>query len=292
MREPTVLELHGRFVLGRGVRFEEDHVGVLLQKGVDPTGSLLLGPALHDDQRTVGGLLRRSLHPHALQTLLQRAGVLCEQGLRSGRTRKFSVEGPEFPFGFGDAALRLANVHRRGLHLLRVERNLLAGLGHDDEPHHGIGAADLRNRIALRPLGQLLVEGVALGEEIAQDNAPGGEFPRRLHVERPPGTQLLGRFFQPPDLGVERRGLAVHGGVMRIGLLARSERRGGSVAALPGAEVLQELRGLRKALDVQQQLAVLLGGFPTRGGDVHQPEAAQLLDEILTLRRKEHKVVF
>ena len=87
-------------------------------------------------------------------------------------------------------------------------------------------------------------------------------------------------------------GLAVRGGVMRIGLLARSERRGGSVAALPGAEVLQELRGLRKALDVQQQLAVLLGGFPTRGGDVHQPEAAQLLDEILTLRRKEHKVVF
>ena len=79
---------------------------------------------------------------------------------------------------------------------------------------------------------------------------------------------------------------------MRIGLLARSERRGGSVAALPGADVLQELRGLRKALDVQQQLAVLLGGFPTRGGDVHQPEAAQLLDEILTLRRKEHKVVF
>ena len=46
------------------------------------------------------------------------------------------------------------------------------------------------------------------------------------------------------------------------------------------------------ALDVEQQLAVLLGGFPTRGGDVHQPEAAQLLDEILTLRRKEHKVYF
>ena len=109
----------------------------------------------------------------------------------------------------------------------------------------------------------------------------------------PHGTQLLGRFFQPPDLGVERRGLAVRGGVMRIGLLARSERRGGSVAALPGAErssgTPRPSRGSRSSSSSWRSL---LGGFPTRGGDVHQPEAAQLLDEILALRRKEHKVVF
>ena len=216
----------------------------------------------------------------------------CEQRLRSGHARKFGVEVPEFLFGFGDAAFRLADVHRRSLHLLRVERNLLAGLGHDDEPHRRIGTADLGDRIALRPLGKLFVEGVALGEEITEHDALCGEFPRRLHIERPPGTQLLGRFFQTSDLGIERRGLAVRGDVMLVGLLARGERPGGSVATLPGAEVLQELRGLRVALDVQQQLAVLLGGFPPRGGDVHQPEAAQLLDEILTLRRKEHKVVF
>lgn len=58
------------------------------------------------------------------------------------------------------------------------------------------------------------------------------------------------------------------------------------------AEVAQEFERLGMSFDVEQQLAVLLGGFPARGGDVHQAEFAQLFDKILALRRIEHKVVF
>ncbi len=90
----------------------------------------------------------------------------------------------------------------------------------------------------------------------------------------------------------ERRSLLMRSGVVLISLQARSERFGIRLAAAFGPKGIQELRGLRVALDVEQQLAVFLGGLPARGGDVHQAESAQLLDEILALRRVEHEVVF
>src|SRR5699024_1762393 len=58
------------------------------------------------------------------------------------------------------------------------------------------------------------------------------------------------------------------------------------------AEGAQELRGFGVALDVEQQLAVLLGRLPADGSDVHESEFAQPLDEVLALRRIEHKIVF
>lgn len=64
---------------------------------------------------------------------------------------------------------------------------------------------------------------------------------------------------------MERRSLLMRSGVVLISLQARSERFGIRLAAAFGPKGIQELRGLRVALDVEQQLAVFLGGLPARG---------------------------
>lgn len=166
-REPVILELHGRIVLGRRVSLEINDIGIRLQQGVDLVGGLLLGPALHDDQRTVGGLLRRGFHAHALQAFLQLRSVCREQLLRSRHAREFGVESPQFLLRLGDTAFRLADVHRRSLHLLRIERHILARGRHDDEISRRIGTVDQRKRIAFRPFGPELVIVALRGEEIA-----------------------------------------------------------------------------------------------------------------------------
>lgn len=92
---------------------------------------------------------------------------------------------------------------------------------------------------------------------------------------------------------MQRRRLLMRRGIVFVGLGARCERLSSGLAApLFRAEVAQEFERLGVSFDVEQQLAVLLGGFPARSGDVHQAEFAQLFDKILALRRIEHKVVF
>ena len=54
----------------------------------------------------------------------------------------------------------------------------------------------------------------------------------------------------------------------------------------------QQQAGEGAIVDRKQQLTVFVRRLPPRSGNIDQPQAAQLLDEILTLRRKEHKVVF
>ena len=92
---------------------------------------------------------------------------------------------------------------------------------------------------------------------------------------------------------MQGRSIALGRSIVFVGLLSRGERPGRRIAALRvRAERPHELQGAGAALDIEQQLAVLLGGLPTLGGDVHQPEFAQPPDEIAALCRIEHKVVF
>ena len=91
---------------------------------------------------------------------------------------------------------------------------------------------------------------------------------------------------------MERRSLLVRSGVVLVSLPARSEGFSPGVEAAFGPKGSQKIQGLRMAFDVQEQLAVLLGGLPAGSGDVHQSQFAEFLNEILALRRKEHKVVF
>ena len=79
---------------------------------------------------------------------------------------------------------------------------------------------------------------------------------------------------------------------MLVSLLAGGERRGFWIVSLALPEGAQEIRGLSMSLDRLNELAVVFGRFPARGGDIHQPQFTQPLDEIATLRRIEHKVVF
>ena len=292
-REPVILELHGRIVLRRRVSLEINDVGIRFQQGVDLVGGLLLGPALHDDQRTVGGLLRRGFHAHALQALLQLRSVRRKQLLRRRHAREFSVECPQFLPRLGDTAFRFAEVHRRSLHLLRIERHILARGRHGNEIGRRIGTVDQRKHIAFRPLGPELVVVALRGEEIAQHDALRSQRLRTLGRELAPRTQLVGRFLQASDLGGERRGLLVCGDIVLIGLGTRGEGfRTGLETTFPGTEIPQEVGGLRMPLDIEQQLPVFLRRLPARRRDVDKAQFAQLPDKILTLGRIEHKVVF
>ena len=292
-REPAVLELDGRVVLGRGVALEEDDVGVLLQQRVDLAGTLRLGPAFHDDQRAVGGLPGRGFDLHALQPLLERGHMGGDQVGGCGSAGEAGIQRIKFRALGGGESFGLADVHLRRFHLLCVEIDLLAGGGHDDEPHGGVGAGDLRKGILLRPLGRRLVVGVALGEEVAQYDALLGELLRACRVEVAPGAQFVGRFLQTGDLGLGRSGLALGAEVSgeRLGPRSVGLRLRLLMLGLVGPR-LEEVDGLVARLDVQQQLPVLLRGLPTGDGDVDQPQFAQAVDEIGALCREEHKVVF
>ena len=237
--------------------------------------------------------MHRGLHARALQPFPKRSGVSGEQPLRYGHARKFGVEARQSGPGLRDAALSLTDVHAGRLHLLRIERNLLARSRHDDEPHGSIRPADLGQGILRGPSGRILVEKVALRREIAQHHPVGGQRPDTRRVESPPRAQLLGGLLQPADLGLQGGGFALRRGITCIRLLARSERRGLRVeASCVRTERLQELGGPGAALNVEHQLAILLRRLPACRGDVHQPQFAQPPDEIVALRRIEHKSVF
>ncbi len=298
MREAVVLELHGRFVLGRGVRFEVDDVGVLLQKGIDPTEvSFSAQPSMTTSVPSAASCAVAFTRTPC-KLLLQRGGMRREQLLRNRHAREFSVEGVR---SFLPASAMRRSASRISIDgvFISCASSVTSSPGLATTTKYTMDSVRLiRNRIALRPLGQLLVEGVALGEEIAQDNAPVGErvAKRRLRARILPRDAVPRPLF--PD-GRFRRG-APSPAAMRRGVVfdrPRRRRRTGGAPALKAPVFradgsFQELAALVMSFDIEQQLAVLLGGFPTRSGDVHQAEAAQLLDKILTLRRKEHKVVF